>query len=49
MVVTGIAFVLFWALVKVFTIELTLAAIVTGVVFILLGLLLEGVPSFRRP
>lgn len=47
MVVTGIAFILFWALIKVFTIELTLAAVVTGVVFILLGLLLGERPFTR--
>jgi len=47
MVAIGVSWVLFWALVRVFTIEVTLAAIVTGVVFILLGLLLGERPWTR--
>lgn len=48
MIAIGISWILFWALIKVFTIELTLAAIVTGIVFILLGLLLGERPFKTR-
>lgn len=48
MIITGVAFVLFWALVEVFKVTLPLAAIVVGVAFILLGLVLgERLPTRR--
>lgn len=47
MIIVGVSWILFWALVKVFSVEVTLAAIVTGVVFILLGLVL-GERPFNR-
>lgn len=47
MIEVGVSWILFWALVKVFSIEVTMAAVVTGVVFILLGLLLGERPFTR--
>lgn len=40
MIAIGLAFVLFWALPTVLHVELLMSAIVTGIVFIALGLLL---------
>jgi hypothetical protein len=46
MIVAGVSWVLFWTLVRVFQVELAVAALVTGLVFILLGLLLgERIPT----
>lgn len=43
MIVVGISWVLFWTLVKVFTIDVLTAALTTGIILILLGLLLGEV------
>lgn len=40
MLVCGISFILFWGLVQAFKVELLTAALVTGIIMILLGLLL---------
>lgn len=48
MLVIGISWLLFWGLVQIFAVELIKAALVVGVVFIILGLLTEGVPNFTR-
>lgn len=40
MIVVGAAFILFWLLVAVFHVVLTTAALVTGVAFVLVGLVL---------
>ncbi len=47
MIVTGIAFIVFWALVKVLNIDILMAAVVVGVAFILLGLLMGERPWVR--
>jgi hypothetical protein len=39
MIYPGLAFLLFWLLVRVFSVELSIAAIVTAVVFIVVGVL----------
>lgn len=48
MISIGLAFVVFWALIEAFALAVTKAAIVTGVLFVILGLLIEGVPQFKR-
>lgn len=48
MVTIGIAFAVFWALLEVFALAMVKAAIVTAAVFILLGLLIEGIPNYTR-
>lgn len=44
----GVAFIVFWGLVEVFAITVTKSALVTGIVFILLGLVL-GERPWNRP
>lgn len=48
MVVIGLAWIVFWALLEVFAIAVIKAALVTGIIFVVAGLLLEGVPSVPR-
>lgn len=43
MLIVGVSWVLFWALVQVFTVKVLTAALTTGIVFILLGLILGEV------
>lgn len=49
MVVVGCSWVLYWLLVDTFNLDSLKAALVTGVVFIIAGLLVEGLPTFKRP
>jgi hypothetical protein len=44
MILVGASWVLFWFLVKIFSVELLTATLVTGVAFILLGLVLGERP-----
>lgn len=48
MISIGLAFVVFWAFIEVFALAISKAAVVTGVLFVILGLLIEGVPKFPR-
>lgn len=48
MVTIGISWVLYWALVDVFNIESLKAALATGIIFVLVGLLL-GERPWNRP
>lgn len=48
MVLIGIAFVLLWLMVTVFTIELLKAALVVGIIYIVAGLLLGDRPWNNR-
>lgn len=48
MIAIGISWVLFWALVSIFHVDPETAALVTGVVFILVGLLWGERPFLRR-
>lgn len=48
MIIVGVSWVLFWALVEAFKLEIVTAAIVTGVAFILLGLVLGERPVFEK-
>lgn len=48
MIVVGVSWVLFWALADVFKVEVLLAALVTGVVFVLLGLVLGERPVIKQ-
>lgn len=48
MLIVGLAFLVDWLLQDVFTVEAVKAALVTGIVFVLLGLLVEGMPNWRR-
>lgn len=50
MLVVGISWLLFWLLINVFNVVVDKAALITAIIFILAGLLLEGYPHFlRRP
>jgi len=48
MVLIGISWLVFWLLVEVFTVTLMHAALATALIFIVLGLLVEGVPPWER-
>lgn len=48
MIVVGVAFVVFWALLSVFSIPVAVAAATTGVAFILFGLVLGERPWNRQ-
>lgn len=48
MLLIGVSWLLFWLLITVFLIEVVKAALVTAIVFIVLGLLLEGWPELKR-
>lgn len=48
MLIIGLSWLVFWLLNDVFTVELIKAALVTGLIFLVLGLLVEGVPNLRR-
>ncbi len=41
MVLVGLSWLTFWLLLDVFTVEITKAALVTAIIFIILGLLLD--------
>jgi hypothetical protein len=45
---TGIAFFVFWLLIDVFTLTVVKAALVTALIFILIGILVEGYPFVRK-
>lgn len=47
-ILVGASWLFYWALVDVFDIESLKASLVTGVVFVLVGLILGGVPNFSR-
>lgn len=51
MILVGVSWVVFWLMADVFKVELLMAALVTGIMFILLGLLFgERLPDWpRRP
>lgn len=49
MILVGISWVLYWALIDVFGINALKAALVTGIVFVLLGLAYEGRGYLRLP
>lgn len=49
MLLVGTSWIVFWLLASVFKVELLLAALVTGIIFILLGLILgERLPVGRN-
>lgn len=49
MVYVGASWIVFYLLAKVFAIELLMAALVTGIIFVLLGLLVGERPFVKRP
>lgn len=49
MLIVGLSWLVYWLMVDVFSVEAIKAALVTGLVFIILGLLVEGVPNWKRP
>lgn len=49
MLIVGVSWVLFWLLVKIFEVSLLDSALVTGVAFILLGLVLGEVGTYKWP
>lgn len=49
MLIVGLSWLVYWLMVDVFSVETIKAALVTGLVFIILGLLVEGVPNWKRP
>jgi hypothetical protein len=48
MLFIGLSWILFWVLVKVFTVDFLLAAVATGIVFVALGLIRGDFPTTRR-
>lgn len=48
MLIVGLSWLVYWLMVDVFSVETIKAALVTGLVFIILGLLVEGVPNWKR-
>lgn len=48
MLIVGISWLVYWLMIDVFSVETIKAALVTGIVFVLLGLLVEGMPSWKR-
>lgn len=48
MIFTGASFLLFWLLMDVFTLTVSKSALVTGIILIIAGLLIEGVPGIVR-
>jgi hypothetical protein len=51
MLLVGLSWLTFWLLIDVFTVEITKAALVTAIIFLVLGLLLDDGPNLklRRP
>lgn len=49
MLVVGLSWIVFWLLQDVFNVEEIKSALVTALVFIILGLVMEGVPNWKRP
>lgn len=49
MLIVGLSWLVFWLLINVFSVALDKAALVTAIIFIVLGLVSEGVPNLRRP
>jgi hypothetical protein len=48
MLLIGLSFLLYWLLLSVFTVELIKATLIMAIVLILLGLVVEGAPSFKQ-
>lgn len=49
-ILVGVSWIVFWTLIKVFKVEALDAALVTGVAFVLIGLVFDFAPRFtRRP
>lgn len=48
MLLIGLSWLLYWLLISVFVVEAVKAALIVAIVFILLGLLVEGAPAFKR-
>jgi len=48
MLLIGLSWLVDWLLISVFNVELVKAALVTGLIFLVLGLLTEGVPNFHK-
>lgn len=42
MLIVGVSWLVFWLLLSVFTVEIVKAALVTAIIFVLLGVLVEG-------
>lgn len=49
MLIIGLSWLVFWLLQDVFNIEEVKSALVTAIIFIVLGLITEGVPNWKRP
>lgn len=48
--ITGLAFLFDWLLIKVFEVELVKSLLITAIVFIIVGIILEGYPNLtKRP
>lgn len=46
---TGLVFLFDWLLIKVFEVELVKSILITAIVALLVGLLIEGVPTLKNP
>lgn len=49
MFIVGVAFLLFWIIVEVFVLTIAKAALMTAVIFLILGLLMNERPWEKRP
>lgn len=49
MLVIGVSWVVFWLLQDVFNVEEVKSALVTALIFVIVGLLTEGFPNWKRP
>lgn len=46
--ITGLAFFVYWLLISVFSVVTDKAALITALVFLIAGLLVEGYPHLRK-
>lgn len=49
MLIIGLSWLVFWLLQDVFSVEEIKSVLVTAIIFIVLGLITEGVPNWKRP
>lgn len=49
MLIVGLSWLVYWLMVDVFDVESLKAALVTGLIFIILGVVQEGFPTWRKP
>lgn len=47
MTLIGLSWIVFWMIIQVFAVELIKAALIVGIIFLVLGLLIDGIPNIN--